>query len=202
MYGLSKEERALFDTLRTPAQIQDFLNTLTARIDSAEPIVRSPRRAIETLSASCIEGALLAYAVLCYHKIPAYILDLRVGEHTGDVDHVVTLFKKDRYWGAISKTSHAVLRYREPIYKSIRELAISYFHEYFDDTGKKNLRSFSEPFDVFKHFGDSWITNTEDLFMIAVALDESSHQELLTPKQIRALRRADTIEIRAGKLKG
>ncbi len=116
------------------------------------------------------------------------------------MDHVVALIKKDGYWGALSKTSHAVLRYREPVYKTIRELALSYFHEYFTNDGKKNLRSFSKPYNIETHFGVTWVESEDDLYEIAVALDEHAHEKILTATMERNLRRADAIEIRAGKL--
>jgi hypothetical protein len=117
--------------------------------------------------------------------------------NNADVDHVVTLFKKDGYYGAISKTRHAVLRYREPIYKTVRELALSYFHEYFTNDGRKTLRSFSAP---FKISSTDWITSNEDIYEIASALDDSPHEKILNKKTERNLRPADKIEIKAGKL--
>ena len=197
----SMDEKKLFQKLTNPKKIQDFINTLKKRTDFSGHIVRSPRITLAAGDATCIEGALVAaYALMRLGEKPL-LLDLKVGaRNENDVDHVVALFKKDGYWGAISKTSHAVLRYREPIYKSIRELALSYFHEYFTDDGKKTLRSFSEPFDVRKHFGTAWAENDEDLFEIAVAIDESPHTMILTPNMERNLRRADSIEISAGKL--
>src|SRR3989338_8972166 len=116
-----------------------------------------------------------------------------------DVDHVVALFKKNGYWGAISKTNHAILRFREPVYKTPRELAMSFFHEYFDDTGKKNMREFSEPFDLSKIKDRSWMTSKDNLWNLVRALDESRHYKILNKKQIANLRLADAIEIKAGK---
>jgi len=201
MHDLTREEEKLFRSLNSPAKIQDFLNTLTMRADEREPIVRSPRVVVQKKAASCIEGALFAYAVLHHHKRKAYLLDLRVDPHARDVDHVVCLFKQDGLWGAISKTSHAVLRYREPVYKTPRELAMSYFHEYFTDDGHKTLRSFSKPFQIEAVAQKDWITTHEDLYEIAAALDAHPHIEILTKKQVRSLRPADILERKAGKLK-
>jgi hypothetical protein len=116
-----------------------------------------------------------------------------------DFDHVVTLFKTDRCWGAVSKTNHAVLRYREPVYKNVRELAMSYFHEYFLFDGTKTMRGFSKPFDLSK-LGTFWFTSKENLADLAYVLDVSQHEKILTTKQIRNLRKADKIEIKAGKI--
>ena len=116
---------------------------------------------------------------------------------------MVALFRRGKFWGAISKTNHAVLRYREPIYASPRELAMSYFHEYFLDNGAKTLRSYSTPFDLSTYkVGPctSWLTAEEDLWEIADRLDKSPHYQILDKKIIFSLRRADPIEIKAGKL--
>jgi hypothetical protein len=203
MEMLSVEEKKLFQTLNSPKKIQDFINTLGKKPEIKNGhIVRSPRYVLQTMTANCMEGALLAAAIQLYYREKPLLLDLKVGKNNNkDVDHVVALFEKDGYFGAISKTSHAVLRYREPIYKTLRELVLSYFHEYFtNDDGKKTLRSFSKPFDVQKRFGTRWITTEHDIFEIAVALDESPHFEILTKAMERNLRPADPIEIKAGKL--
>ena len=172
------------------------------RTDRTDPIVRSPLKAIEAGEASCMEGALIAAAALAYHGAPALLLDLKVApDNIRDTDHVVTLFKWQGCYGAISKTSHAVLRYREPAYKTLRELVMSYFHEYFLDDGIKALRSHSKPFDVIKAFGTTWIESDDDLYEIACALDDSPHADVLPKGLVRRLRKADAIEIEAGRLK-
>lgn len=196
-----KITKKLFPGLNTPHKIQNKLNTFKMRKQSGGHIVRSPRIVLENGEATCIEGALLAAAALRECGARPLLLDLKVGaRNTKDVDHVVAIFKKDGHYGALSKTGHAVLRYREPIYRTLRELALSYFHEYFTNDGKKNLRSFSKPFDVEKHFGDSWIESIDDLYEIAITLDESPHEMILSKKMERGLRLADSIEIEAGKL--
>ncbi len=200
---LTKEEGRLFRTLNSPKKIQDFLNTFNQKPEEKNGhIVRSPRTVLQTRTANCMEGALLAATILQFHGEKPLLLDLKVADtNNKDVDHVVALFEMDGHYGAISRTSHAVLRYREPIYKTLRELVLSYFHEYFTNSdGKKTLRSYSKPFDVSKRFGTRWITTEHDIFEIAVALDESPHFEILTKKMERNLRRADPIEIEAGKL--
>ena len=200
---LNSDERILFARLSTPAKIQDFMNTLVMRNDNNEPIVRSPRITIQNKEASCIEGALLACALLAYHGHDTTLLDLKVDAHNNkDSDHVVALFKTGKHFGAISKTSHAVLRYREPVYISVRELAMTYFHEYFLDNGTKTLRSFSQAFPLFKKYGYEWITSTHDLYDIAYALDIYPHTHILTPDMLKTLRKADAIEISAGKIRG
>jgi len=116
-----------------------------------------------------------------------------------DVDHVCALFNDGRHWGAITKTNHAVLRYREPIHRDLRELATSYFHEYFTHAGKKTLRRYSSPFDL-RAWGGDWMTSTHDLWDLEKALDRSPHHDLMSPSQIRRLRKADDVEIKAGRI--
>ena len=150
---------------------------------------------METLKAGeahCFEGALVAAAALALQGQRPLILDLKTVRP--DFDHVVALFKEGTYWGAVSKTNHAVLRYREPVYKSVRELVMSYFHEYFLwENGKKTLRSYSKPFDLSKQKID-WLTSKENLADLAHTLDISPHTKILTPKQVKNLRKADQIE--------
>ena len=145
-----------------------------------------------------MEGALVGALALWMNGAAPLLLDLRTSRD--DFDHIVTLFRVGRFWGGITKTSHAVLRYREPIYRDVRELAMSYFHEYFLDTGRKTLRQYSSPFDLRKWKGD-WIASEENLWDLERAIDRSPHHDLLTRGQIARLRLADPIEIRAGKIK-
>lgn len=196
MFELTLQEEKIFKSLNTPAKIQNFLNSTPY---NHEPnTCMSPRRVLERKRAHCIEGAYLAAAVLWYHGEKPLLLDLRSTKH--DLDHVVALFKRDGYWGALSKTNHAVLRYREPIYRTIRELALSYFHEYFLDDGSKTLRQFSKPFDLSR-YGKSWITEIDELWEIGAALDDSPHEHIL-PSSLKPskLRKADQVEIKAGKI--
>src|SRR3989338_4812500 len=107
----------------------------------------APRRVLATGKAHCMEGAMFAALALRFHGYPPLVVDLESTKD--DFDHVVAVFKSNGKWGAIGKTNHAVLRYREPVYRDIRELVMSFFHEYFiSETGKKTLRKHSEPVDL------------------------------------------------------
>jgi hypothetical protein len=203
------EEKKIFKKLNSPKKVQDYLNSLTINFEKKGETVYSPRMVIKHKKAHCMEGAMFAAAALEYHGQKPWVMDLRSID--GDYDHVVAVFKQFGSYGAISKTNHAVLRYREPIYRSVRELAMSYFHEYFDDNGKKTLREYSELFDLrwFDRKADksarykikqSWRTAEKNLFEIPEKLDEIKHYKILSPAQIRNLRKADKIEIKAGKL--
>lgn len=197
-FGFNETEIKVLNKLNTPQKIQDYLNKLPINFEEDGGTARSPRQVLKLRKAHCIEGALLAAVALWYHGQKPLLLDLVTTKN--DDDHVVALFKQNGCWGAISKTNHAVLRYREPIYKTVRELAMSYFHEYFKDTGQKTLRKFSRPYDLSKIKNKDWLTSGEDLWEINNALDDSFHYDILTPKQIKNLRPAEKIEVEAGKL--
>ena len=190
-------EFAVLKALSTPRKIQDFLNTIPNNPERPVETCTSPLVTLRRNKAHCMEGALLAALALWMHGHPPLILDLKSSRN--DVDHLVALFRKGGYWGGISKTNHAVLRYREPIYRDVRELAVSFFHEYFLHNGRKTLRSYSRPYDLRRWRGD-WITSPDDLWGLQNALDDSPHIKLVTRRQIAGLRTADQIERRAGKL--
>lgn len=189
--------------LNTPAKIQDFINRIPVNfeIDGNETCM-SPLSVLKSNKCHCIEGAFLAAACMWINKIGAgkpLVVDIRGTRD--DFDHVIAVFKIEGKWGAISKTNHAVLRYREPVYRDIRELVMSYFHEYTDDknTGKKTLREFSDAVDL-SVFGKSWIFSDDNLWHIHDYLDRVKHYKILTKEQERNLRKADEIERKAGEL--
>lgn len=191
------KEFTIFKKLDSPVKIQNFLDTLPINFEERGDTCASPLTVLRTNQAHCIEGAVLAAAALWYHDEKPLLLDLKTVK--GDSDHVVTLFKQYNRWGAISKTNHAVLRYRDPVYRSVHELAMSYFHEYFLDNGKKTLRSFSTPFNLLG-FDDEWLTSPENLWGVAEGLDASPHYNLLAKDADKLLRPAHPLERQAGKL--
>ena len=199
MFGFTKEEVKLFKSLNNPKKIQDFLNQIPINKELNGDTCISPKEVLKQNHAHCIEGAMLAATILRFYNQPPLLLDLTASKR--DFDHVVALFKKDGYWGAISKTNHAVLRYREPIYKTIRELALSYFHEYFlNENGKKTLRSYSIPINLSKLDYKNWMTSEKNVWCVPEYLIKAKHYPILTKKQILFLRKAEPIEIEAGKL--
>jgi hypothetical protein len=193
----SIKELAVLKKLTTPSKVQDFIDSIPFNFEKKEETCYSPLMALRNNTAYCLEGAMLAAAAFWSQGKKPLLLDLRT--NMTDVDHVVALFKEDGLWGAISKTNHSVLRYRDPIYKTVRELALSYFNEYFLNNGKKTLRTYSAPFDL-KQFGKEWIVSEKPLWHIPEALDRSKHFSLISPKAIRRLRLADKIEIQTGKI--
>jgi hypothetical protein len=146
----------------------------------------------------CIEGAILAALILRVNGYVPLLVDLTASKK--DFDHVIAVFEKNGKWGAISKTNHYSLRYREPVYSSIRELVMSYFHEYFNDKGEKTLRSYSNPVNLSIFDSINWMTCDEEIWEIPNYLVEVEHFQILTKSQIKGLRKADEIEIKAGKI--
>jgi hypothetical protein len=178
--------------------VQDFLNSLKFNFEKdGKNVIKSPIRVLRENNAHCIEGAILGAYVLSLHDYKPLILHLKTTKE--DFDHVITLFKKDGLWGALSKTNHAVLRYREPIYKNIRELAMSYFHEYFLDNGNKTLRSYSVPLNL-NIFEKGWEIEEGDLWGIDEELDKIKHYNILSKSVLKNLRKVDKVEVEAGKI--
>ena len=189
--GLSKREWSLLKKLSTPKKVQDFINSLSFNHEKDGETYMSVSRTLGEKTAHCFEGALVAAAALWAHGEEPLILDLQATSR--DVDHVVALFKKGKYWGSISKTNHGVLRYREPIYRTVRELVLSFFNEYILNDGTKTLRGYSKPFNL-RHEGTYWLSDENDLYDLMHKIDNSPHYKILTQSQLRNLRKADLIE--------
>lgn len=143
--------------------------------------------------AHCIEGAFLACACLMLAGRKPQIVSLKVGDSHDD-DHIIVLFTEHGYYGALSKTNHAVLRYRDLVYRSVRELVMSYFHEYFLYTsGKKTLIGYTKPIDM-QRFGTAWITETEDVWDIGNAIYNTPIISIVSNENKRHLRKATLFE--------
>ena len=198
MTEFSTKELGVFRALKTPRAIQDFLDTISMNFEKDGETYMSPRMVLRTRKAHCMEGAMLAAVALRHIGYPPLVVDLKSSDD--DVDHVVAVYKKEGYWGAISKTNHAVLRYREPIYRDIRELVLSYFHEYSLDNGRKTLRSYALPVDLSRFDARGWMTSEEDVDYIPEYIDHVRHYPILNRSQIARLRRTDHIERKIGKI--
>lgn len=175
--------------LNTPDKIQNFLNNIPFNHERKGETYHSVLKTLESGKAHCFEGALVACAALWLQGDKPLLMDLRTAK--GDQDHVVALYKVGALWGAISKTNHPVLRFRDAVYKTPRELAMSYFHEYYLADGTKTLRKYSAPFDLSKTKFD-WLLGDDDLSQLVNALDNSPHTDIV-PKELK-LRKADEIE--------
>ena len=189
-----KAELALFKKLGRPIEIQRWLNRIAY---DPEYATSSPRLVIRDRKANCFEGAIFAAAALRETGHPPLLVDIR---SWNDDDHVLAVFKERGHWGAVAKSNFTVLRFREPVYRSVRELVMSYFDVYFNAIGQKTMRSFSRPFDLSRFDRRSWTTADEDLGYIGDALDAAAHVRVMTPAMVRALNPADPDLVRAGLL--
>ncbi len=198
MFNLTEKEEKILRELDTPSKIQDFLNKIPINFDYKKDTCMSPRQVLRKWKCHCIEGAFLAALALRMHGYKPLIVHLKANKD--DYDHVIAVFKEVGKWGAITKTNHGVLRYREPVYNSVRELVMSFFHEYFNDKGKKTLRSYSVSVDLSRFDKKNWAIDEKDLWYIDSYLDKAKHFPILTKKQIKNLRKADKIEIEIGKV--
>jgi hypothetical protein len=189
---LSPEERKVFARLNTPQKIQDFLDGMPINFETKGETLYSPRQVLEQGKAHCMEGALFAAAALAYHGQRPLLLDLQTLPY--DEDHVVTLFRDGGRWGAISKTNHAILRWRDGVYANAREVAMSFFHEYYMNDGVKTLRAFSKPFDLRRYKPESWVVAEGGLEYIAEELDDSPHSPIIATNLRRKLRKTSPLE--------
>lgn len=193
MFGLTHIELATLRKLSTPQKIQDYLDLLPINFEKHGDTLYSPRMVLRERKAHCIEAALLAATALWVNGEEPLVLSLHSVPY--DCDHIITLFRHRGLWGALSKSNMPVLRYRDPIYKTPRELAMSYFHEYTQPkTGKKTLRSFSKPFNL-KKLGEKWITDEEYLWDVAIALYDSPHESIIPKGMSKMLRTPSQFEI-------
>jgi hypothetical protein len=198
--GLTAKELKALKRLDTPIKIQDYLDGLPFNFEPAGDTHMSPRRVLASGTAHCIEGAMLAAAALWLQGEKPLLMDLYAKEGVGDVDHVVALYKRNGRWGAISKTNHPSIRFRDPVYKNLRELALSYFHEWFmNTTGQKTLESYAGPLDLSK-LGYGWVTAEEELWEMDDRLNALRHYRLAPKANEKYIRYADPMELRAGRI--
>lgn len=191
-FGLTPEEHSALRGLNTPWKIQDFLETVPINFEPDGDTCLSPRRVLREKRAHCIEAAMVAALALRLHGQSPLIVDLTATKD--DFDHVIAVYRWKEYWGAISKSNHAVLRYRDPVYRTIRELVLSYFHEYTNDAGRKTLRSYTRPVNLSKFDHLHWMTSEEDVWEIPIALADANHFLVMPSSHGRILRQADKIE--------
>jgi hypothetical protein len=195
--GLTREETATFRKLNTPEKIQDFLTAMPINFEPQGDTCYSARLALKMNRCHCIEAAFIAAAALLLHGEKALLLDFQAH---GDDDHVLALFKNGKHWGAISKSNSIWLRWRDPVYASPRELAMSYFHEYVREK-HKTLRRISKPFDIGKYDPDYWITAKDNCWSMAQEIDASPHVDLISKTQAQKLKLRDSLEAEAGNFK-
>jgi hypothetical protein len=191
--GFSPKELRLLKSLDRPVKIQMFLDNEVRY--HHETACRSPRRVMRDRVAHCAEGALFAAAALDVNGFPPLIVDL---EAVRDDDHFLAVFREQDRWGAIAKSNYAGLRFREPVYRTLRELVMSYYEHYFNADGEKTLRTFSRPVNLhrFDHLG--WMTAEEDVWEICEYVCTIPHTRVLTPAIERRRRKVDARLFEAG----
>jgi hypothetical protein len=195
--GLSPNEFAILKRLSTPQKIQAFLNAIPSNHELGGETILSVREVLRQRRAHCIEGAFVAACALWIHGEPPFVLHLDCD--TSDVPHVIALFRRGGSWGAVSKTNGAVLRYRDPVYRSLRELALSYFHEYCNKRGHKTLRSYSAAFDLRRVDPEQWVTRGNACQEVNDRLAALRHYALISRRQEKVLTRRDAFELAVGK---
>ena len=186
--GFNHSERAVLRRLNKPAKIQRFLDDLAYNKEPGGQTCLSPRRVLELGTAHCMEGALFGAAALRLIGHEPLLLDL---EAVRDDDHVLAIFRLRGHWGAVAKSNYTGLRYREPVYRTLRELAMSYFEDYFNLKKEKTLRRYSRPVNLRRFDAIEWMTAEEDVWTIPEYLCGIAHRPLLAPRLAARLGRVD-----------
>jgi hypothetical protein len=190
-FGFSNSELRRLRALKTPEGIQRFLDELPYNLGYT---ARSPKKVLHERAASCLEGGIFAAAALRVLGFPPLIFDLEAEQ---DTDHVIAIFKVRDHWGAVAKSNFTGCRYREPVYRTLRELAMSYFNIYFNLRFQRTLRRYSRPVNLARFDRLSWMTTDKPVWFIAEHLCEIPHIRLLTPAMERNLTRLDRRSVKA-----
>ncbi len=197
MFDLTPGELRLLRRLSTPERIQGYLDGLVYNTEPDGDTYRSPRRVIRDGTAHCAEGAFLAAAAFRVHGRPPLLVDL---ESVRDDDHVLAVYREGGAWGAVATSKFAGLRFRAPVYRTIRELALSYFEDYYNWDGERTLRAYSRPLSLARFDRIAWMTTEEDLWPVVDHLAAVPHTRLITPGMARRLPRLDRRSYASGVL--
>jgi hypothetical protein len=189
----SRKELSVLQRFSTPYEIQEFLLSLPY---SAEERYRSPKSVLADRVAHCFDGALFAAAALRFIGYPPLIVDMLPNER--DDDHIVAVYRKNGHWGGVAKSNFAGLTYREPIHRTLRELVLSYFEQFYNIQKEKTLRAYTVPLNLRAFDRLDWMGNDAGLDAIGVRLDEIRKIRLLTPAMVRGLSPLDERSYRAG----
>ena len=190
-FGFAPAELRKLRSLKTPYGIQKFLDDMPYHLGDT---AWSPRRVLRERTAHCMEGAIFAAAALRALGFPLLLIDF---EAHRDTDHVLALFRVKGHWGTIAKSNYSGCRYREPVYRSLRELAMSYFNIYFNMRGERSLRTFSRPVNLARFDDQHWMTTDKPIWFIPIHLLDVHHYKLLRPGMAKRLHRVDERLFRA-----
>ncbi len=194
--GLPPTQAEILAKLRAPEDVQDFISRIPINFEPEGDTCLSVTEVLRQKRAHCIEAAMTAACALWMQGRKPLLMDLQAED---DSDHVIALFHHNDHWGAISKSNHVWLRWRDPVYRSLRELAMSYLHEYTYGEDK-TLRAYSASFDLRRYDPKLWITNPDNCWDIGASLDASRHYSLISKEQARRLRPRDRLELKADQL--
>lgn len=197
---LDRRERKTFHNLTNPAKIQQFLDDeIQYNLEPDGDTCYSPRMVLRERVAHCMEGAMLAAMALRLLGYPPLLVDL---EAVRDTDHVLAVYQMNGHWGAVAKSDYSGLRSREPVYRNIRELVMSYFEHYFNPAGEKTLRGYSRPINLCQFDRQDWMTSEENVWAIPNYLCEVRHTSILSKAMLRRLKPMDNRLFAAGRLGG
>jgi hypothetical protein len=192
-FGLSAREAATLRGLTPPARIQRFLDDLA--YDVAGAGCRSPRRVLRERTVQCMDGAIFAAAALRLQGHPPLLLDLEAEQ---DDDHVLAVYRQNGAWGSLARSNYSGLRFREPVYRTLRELVLSYFESYFNLRREKTLRRYSRPLSLARFDRRGWMTAEEDLWYVPQYLVGIPHYPLVTRAMVRDRASVDRRMFHAG----
>lgn len=190
-FGFGPSQLRKLQALKTPVGVQQFLDEMPYNLGYT---ARSPKKILRERTASCFEGAVFAAAALRILGFPPLIFDLEAEQ---DTDHVVAIFKQRGHWGAVAKSNFAGCRYREPVYRTLRELAMSYFNIYFNLRFQRTLRRYSRPVNLARFDRWNWMSTNKPVWFIAEHLCEIPHTSLVTRAMVKNLTRLDSRSVKA-----
>jgi hypothetical protein len=197
VYGLTRAETGILRRLSTPEKVQRYLNDLTYNVEPDGDTVRSPRRVMRDRTAHCAEGAFFAAAAFRVNGRPPLLVDL---EAHNDDDHVLAVYRDRGLWGSVATSKFSGLRFRAPVYRTIRELVMSYFEDYFTWDGDRSLRAYSRPLSLAQFDRINWMTAEEDLWPVVEWLTVAHHTPLVGQAVAKRLPRVDRRSFQAGVL--
>jgi hypothetical protein len=191
-FGLSPADLRTLRALKTPMQIQRFVDSLEYQYANT---AWSPQRVLRERKGHCLEGAMVAAAALRVNGYRPLLMDL---EAVRDDDHVLAIYRVHGLWGSIAKSNFAGLRFRAPVYRTLRELALSYFDHYYNLRGERTLRGYSVPVNLARLDAQGWMTSEEDVWCVPELLIAARHYEVCSDKVTRSLPRLDRRSFEAG----
>jgi len=192
---LTKTELRTFSKLNSPFKIQEFLDSIPY---SDEERYRCPRSVLQDRKAHCYDGAVFAAASLSMIGYPPLLVDMLPNRR--DDDHILAIFHRNNRWGAVAKSNYSGLRFREPVYRGLRELIMSYFESYYNISAEKTLVGYTVPLNLNRFDKLDWLINDKAMDAIANGLDGIRKYKLLTSAMAKQLSAVDKRSYNAGLL--